>query len=105
MRPEVRRAEVPWKLESIIEREEPHEFDELDAELVRRVDALRRGRTEWGCDGQHRGHYTSNQIAAGAPNCPTYLHHHHDEFCREPSPTELRLAGVKKPLHGWGSRA
>lgn len=88
-----------------IERAEPHTFEEIAAEIDIRVDALKRGRTDWGCDGSHRGKYTARQIARGAPNCPRELHHHHDAFCAEPSAMELRLAGVEEPVGGWGSRA
>lgn len=103
--PEVKKAEVPWELTAVVGREEPHEFAEIAAELDVRVEALRRGRTDWGCAGQHRGQYTPNQIERGAPNCPRFMHHHHDAFCKEPSTLELRLADVTKPADGWGSRA
>jgi len=105
MYPEVKKLGPLWELVGEVVRDEPHTFEEIDAELQRRVEALQRGRTDWGCAGRHSGPYTAKQIEAGAPNCPQWMHHHHDEFCRPPSPGELRLAGVEKPEHGWGSRA
>lgn len=103
------RCELPDRAEvhkvEIIERDEPQTFEELAHEVDIRVDALRRGRTDWGCGGRHAGNYSAQQIANGAPNCPRHLHHHHDPFCRMPSELELRLAGVEKPERGWGSRA
>lgn len=101
----IHRREAESTVIPIIERDEPQAFEELTREVDIRVDALRRGRTDWGCGGSHRGNYSPAQIEAGAPNCPRHLHHHHDPFCREPSPLELRLAGVTKPEQGWGSRA
>lgn len=96
---------VPWNLETVVENpDEPHTAQEMDAELDVRLEALRRGRTQWGCTGQHRGRYTQAQIDAGAPECPIWMHHHHDAFCREPSPLELRLADAEKPASGWGQR-
>lgn len=96
--PQVQTYRPDWTLTGEIERpDEPHTFEELNADLDVRLDALRRGRTGWGCDGMHRG--------SGAPDCPRHLHHHHDAFCREPSDMELRLAGVEKPETGWDSRA
>lgn len=103
--PKMTQADVPWELVALVEDpDEPRTFEELNARLDVRVEALQRGRTDWGCAGKHTGRYTKAQIAAGAPNCPQWLHHHHDPFCREPSDLELRLAGVEKPEHGWGSR-
>jgi hypothetical protein len=64
---------------------------------LNRVDALRLGRTQWGCNGRHHGN--------GSPDCPRELHHHHDMFCEPPSKDECAEAGVayRKPWE-WGRR-
>jgi hypothetical protein len=66
-------------------------------ESAPRIEALRRGRLQWGHGGFHHGN--------GAPDCPRGLHHHHDEFCDLPTPMEVRKAGVSVPKGGWHSRA
>lgn len=61
----------------------------------RRIVALKAGRLQWGHDGMHHGN--------GSPDCPRELHHHHDEFCKLPTPQECRIAGVTETQ--WHSRA
>ncbi len=51
---------------------------------------------QFGCDGRHQGN--------GSPDCPRVLHHHHDMFCRPPTPYEWALAGKTGEIV-WGSRA
>lgn len=75
----------------------PEFSDKIEAYSQRRIDALKRGRDQWGHGGRHRGN--------GAPDCPRTLHHHHDEFCMLPLPSECALAGVTAPEGGWRSRA
>ena len=62
-----------------------------------RIEALKRGRTQWGHQGRHHGN--------GSPDCPRELHHHHDDFCQLPYPAEIAAAGVEVPEGGWHSRA
>lgn len=40
---------------------------------------------QFGHAGRHHGN--------GSPDCPRHLHHHHDEFCKPPTPMEWHLAG------------
>jgi hypothetical protein len=61
-----------------------------------RIEALKQGRTDWGCQGRHHGN--------GTPECPRELHHHHDDFCRRPTAQEMTAAGVTMPENGWRSR-
>jgi hypothetical protein len=51
-----------------------------------RIKRLLMGDWSFGCGGKHRG--------VGTKECPLYRHHHHDEFCRYPTPEELREAGI-----------
>lgn len=41
---------------------------------------------DFGCGGRHHG--------VGTKECPKALHHHHDDFCQQPTIDELRLAGI-----------
>jgi len=54
--------------------------------LMFRLERLKSGDWQFGCDGQHTG--------IGIPGCPRERHHHHDYFCEQPTNNELRLAGV-----------
>lgn len=63
-----------------------------------RIEALKRGRLQWGHDGRHHGRY-------GDPDCPRELHHHHDDYCELPTLGEVAAAGVEVPEGGWHSRA
>lgn len=51
-----------------------------------RIERLRSGNWQFGCRGYHHG--------IGRPNCPVNLHHHHDEFCQDPTEGELLAAGI-----------
>lgn len=63
-----------------------------------RIEALREGRIQWGHAGRHHGN--------GSPDCPRSLHHHHDAFCKMPTPAEMAAAGLNEiPEGGWRSRA
>lgn len=46
-----------------------------------RLERLRAGDYSFGCAGMHRG--------TGHADCPSTLHHHHDEFCTFPTTEEL----------------
>lgn len=67
-----------------------------DEEAAFRIAALRAGHVQWGHAGTHHG--------TGTAECPRERHHHHDRFCRTPSPWELAEAGVEIPEGGWRSR-
>lgn len=68
-----------------------------DADAVHeRVEALRRGQDQWGHDGAHHGRQ-------GDPECPAYLHHHHDYRCALPTRDECAAAGVQY-RERWASR-
>lgn len=52
---------------------------------------------QFGHGGRHKGN--------GSPDCPRRLHHHHDWFCKAPTPWEWQvLAGRTDPIQ-LGSRA
>lgn len=40
----------------------------------------------------HQGMHSGN----GTEDCPRERHHHHDWFCDQPTPYELRMAGRKR---------
>lgn len=50
-----------------------------------RVLRLKAGNFQFGCAGRHVGN---------GKDCSTIPHHHHDEFCDPPTPSELNAAGV-----------
>lgn len=63
----------------------------------KRIDALKRGRTQWGHHGRHEGD--------GTPDCPRGWHHHEDEFCEYPTLEECLEAGVVYlQVSEWGRR-
>lgn len=69
-----------------------------EASRQNRIEALKRGRTQWGHHGRHKGRY-------GDPDCPPYLHHHHDDFCEYPTLEECAIAGVEyRKQTEWGRR-
>lgn len=51
-----------------------------------RVARLKSGDYSFGHSGTHHG--------VGTEDCPRDRHHHHDDFCRMPTPLELQEAGV-----------
>lgn len=65
--------------------------------IARRVMALRQGEEQWGHDGAHHGRLTD-------PECPLFLHHHHDFRCAMPTERECEMAEVPYRTR-WGSRA
>ncbi len=48
---------------------------------VRRISRLKRGDWSFGCSGMHSG--------VGTEDCPKERHHHHDNFCKQPTIGEL----------------
>jgi hypothetical protein len=46
----------------------------------------------FGHEGMHHGR-------PGDPDCPEWLHHHHGEFCAQPSIYEWREAGRTGPIN------
>ncbi|MGE5612659.1 MAG: hypothetical protein ACM3UO_00090 [Bacillota bacterium] len=66
-----------------------------EARTMRRVERLKQT-LQWGHNGRHHGN--------GSPDCPRELHHHCDDYCALPTPTECRLAGVQMPEGGWHRR-
>ncbi len=63
----------------------------------KRIEQLKAGRKQWGHGGTHKGRGPKGE-------CPPHEHHHHDDFCALPTPSELEEAGVQMPAHGWWSR-
>lgn len=55
------------------------------AERIAEVEKL--GRLQWGCAGEHRGN--------GTPDCPKFMHHHHDERCIPGLRNRLKAAEVE----------
>lgn len=55
----------------------------IDQQIVRRLIS---GDWSFGHDGQHHG--------IGTVGCPIELHHHCDEFCRQPTREELFAANI-----------
>lgn len=51
-----------------------------------RIERLKQGDWQFGHAGRHHGN--------GSPDCPSELHHHHDAFCKIPTPLELLEAGI-----------
>ena len=51
-----------------------------------RIARLKSGNWKFGHEGTHRG--------IGSEICPIEPHHHHDEFCFNPSNIELMVAGI-----------
>lgn len=60
------------------------------------VNRLRQGNLQFGHAGRHRGD--------GSPDCPKHLHHHHDQFCRQPTVAEWLEAGYRYPFPQTQSR-
>lgn len=54
-------------------------------ERIAEVEKL--GRLQWGCAGEHRGN--------GTPDCPKFMHHHHDERCIPGLRNRLKAAEVE----------
>jgi hypothetical protein len=61
-------------------------FEEMHERRRRRIERLKSGNYQFGHGGLHNGN--------GSVNCPRRLHHHCDEFCDYPGPTELIEAGL-----------
>jgi hypothetical protein len=51
-----------------------------------RILRLKNGDWSFGHNGTHHG--------IGTKDCPERLHHHHDAFCKPPTPFELMAAGI-----------
>lgn len=63
----------------------------------RRINRLETGDWSFGCGGTHRGN--------GTEDCPKRRHHHHDEFCAQPTILELQAAGIDPSKFRPRSRA
>ena len=67
-------------LDSYRPKVDPFDNDETRAKIAALQDVtIPAGTLQYGHKGQHHG--------TGEPECPKYLHHHHDERCTPPLPT------------------
>lgn len=59
---------------------------EMERDSLKRIERLKAGDWSFGHEGRHRG--------PGSEDCPRYMHHHHDAFCRWPTYAEVVAAGI-----------